>query len=307
MNVELESFLKENPGYLKWNPEKLADKLKVKLSDVQDAFRSLKGNRAPKELVSISQEDYEKYLKFLESNKKEEVVEKLSSRIKGLVPFTSGDKNNVLVIGDIHEPFCLDDYLNFCRYTQEQFNCGTVIFIGDIIDNHYSSFHTSELDTTGPNAEFDHALKRIQEWYAIFPEATVILGNHDRIIHRQAKASGISDRWFKSLSDALKVPNWKFVESIVINDINYNHGEGGTATTRMKNELQSQVQGHLHSEAYVQYACGLNHKVFGMQVGCGIDRRSYAFAYGKDSKKPFIGCGVVLNNGELPIVIPMKL
>jgi hypothetical protein len=307
MNVELESFLKENPGYLKWNPEKLADKLKVKLSDVQDAFRSLKGNRAPKELVSISQEDYEKYLKFLESNKKEEVVEKPSSRIKGLTPFTSGDKNNVLVIGDIHEPFCLDDYLNFCRYTQEQFNCGTVIFIGDIIDNHYSSFHTSELDTTGPNAEFDHALKRIQEWYVIFPEATVILGNHDRIIHRQAKASGISDRWFKSLSDALKVPNWKFVESIVINDINYNHGEGGTATTRMKNELQSQVQGHLHSEAYVQYACGLNHKVFGMQVGCGIDRRSYAFAYGKDSKKPFIGCGVVLNNGELPIVIPMKL
>jgi hypothetical protein len=307
MNVELESFLKENPGYLKWNPEKLADKLKVKLSDVQDAFRSLKGNRAPKEVVSISQEDYEKYLKFLESNKKEEVVEKPSSRIKGLTPFTSGDKNNVLVIGDIHEPFCLDDYLNFCRYTQEQFNCGTVIFIGDIIDNHYSSFHTSELDTTGPNAEFDHALKRIQEWYVIFPEATVILGNHDRIIHRQAKASGISDRWFKSLSDALKVPNWKFVESIVINDINYNHGEGGTATTRMKNELQSQVQGHLHSEAYVQYACGLNHKVFGMQVGCGIDRRSYAFAYGKDSKKPFIGCGVVLNNGELPIVIPMKL
>jgi hypothetical protein len=30
-----------------------------------------------------------------------------------------------------------------------------------------------------------------------------------------------------------------------------NHGEGGTAKNRMKSELRSQVQGHLHTQLYV--------------------------------------------------------
>jgi hypothetical protein len=39
---------------------------------------------------------------------------------------------------------------------------------------------------------------------------------------------------------------------------------------------------------------GNNFKIFGMQVGCGIDRDSYAAAYAKHFKKQAIGCGVVL-------------
>jgi hypothetical protein len=30
-------------------------------------------------------------------------------------------------------------------------------------------------------------------------------------------------------------------------------------------------------------------------------------AYGKHFKKPAIGCGVLLNKGTLPIIIPMEL
>jgi hypothetical protein len=44
-----------------------------------------------------------------------------------------------------------------------------------------------------------------------------------------------------------------------------------------------------------------------MQVGCGIDRDSHAMAYGRVYKKPVISCGVVLENGTFPIVIPMNL
>ena len=54
------------------------------------------------------------------------------------------------------------------------------------------------------------------------------------------------------------------------------------------------VQGHLHTQAYVQHFVGANFKVFGMQVGCGIDHDAYAFAYAKRGKKPAIGCGVVI-------------
>jgi hypothetical protein len=50
-----------------------------------------------------------------------------------------------------------------------------------------------------------------------------------------------------------------------------------------------------------------NFRVFGMQVGCGIDHESYAMAYAKYGKKPAIGCGVVLNNGKLPVNLLMEL
>ena len=84
-------------------------------------------------------------------------------------------------------------------------------------------------------------------------------------------------------------------------------GEGGTARSKMKAELQSVVQGHLHSQAYTDHLVGSNFKIFGMQVGCGIDRRSYAMAYAKAGKKPAIGCGIILNSGQLPINVLMDL
>ena len=35
--------------------------------------------------------------------------------------------NNVLVVGDIHEPFCLDGYLDFCKEQYNRFNCNKVV------------------------------------------------------------------------------------------------------------------------------------------------------------------------------------
>jgi hypothetical protein len=57
----------------------------------------------------------------------------------------------------------------------------------------------------------------------------------------------------------------------------------------------------------VEYFVGLKTKLFALQVGCGIDVKSYAFAYGKHFKKPIIGAAVVLNNGKLPIIELMDL
>ena len=49
------------------------------------------------------------------------------------------ETRNILVIGDLHEPFCLDGYLDFCLEQYETYNCNQVIFIGDILDNHVFS------------------------------------------------------------------------------------------------------------------------------------------------------------------------
>jgi len=215
--------------------------------------------------------------------------------------------NNVLIIGDLHEPFCLDSYLDFCIEKFNEYNCTEVIFIGDIIDNHFSSYHETSADGLGGLDELELAISRIARWYKAFPAATVIIGNHDRLIMRKAQTSSIPSKWIKSYKDVLEVPQWNFVERYVKDNVQYLHGEGGTARTKAKSDMMNTVQGHLHTQAYCEHFVGQRFRVFGMQVGCGIDHETYAMAYAKAGKKPAIGCSVVCKSGKLPINLLMKL
>jgi len=221
--------------------------------------------------------------------------------------YQGGNPDNILVIGDLHAPFTLPKYLKFCRQQQEIHDCGTVIFIGDCLDSHFSSYHETDPDGYSAGEELDRAVDMLSDWYHTFPKATVIIGNHDRLVYRKAYSSGVSKKWIRDYSDVLGTAGWDFVENIEVHGINFNHGEGGTARNRIKSELQSQVQGHLHTQLYTDFLVGANFIVWGMQVGCGVDNKSYAMSYGKHFKKPAIGCGVVLNKGTLPIAIPMKM
>jgi len=214
---------------------------------------------------------------------------------------------NVLIIGDLHEPFCLDAYINFCYNSYVKYNCNQVIFIGDIIDNHYSSYHETNPDGLSGGDELDLAIEKISKWYKTFPEAIVITGNHDRMVMRKAQTSDIPKKWIKSYKEVLGVPKWEFMERYVQDNVQYIHGEGGTARTKCRADMMNTVQGHLHTQCYTEHYVGQNYRVFGTQVGCGIDHESYAMAYAKYGKKPAIGCVVILNNGQIPINLLMPL
>jgi metallophosphoesterase superfamily enzyme len=220
--------------------------------------------------------------------------------------FWNKNESRVLVIGDLHCPFDLDGYLEHCVKTYNDFNCNNVVFIGDIIDNHYSSYHETDPDGMGAGEELEIAIKRIQKYYKAFPDAHVTIGNHDRIIMRKAFSSAIPKIWIKEYNDVLNTPNWKWVDRVVIDNVQYIHGEAGTARTKCRADMQSTVQGHLHTQFYSETYVGQNFRIFGMQVGCGIDFDTYAMAYAKRGKKPAIGCGVVIN-GQYGITVPMEL
>ena len=215
-------------------------------------------------------------------------------------------ENRVLVIGDLHEPFCLDGYLEFCIDTYNKYQCNKVVFIGDVIDNHYSSYHETDADGMGGGQELELAISKLAEWYNAFPKAHVTIGNHDRLIMRKAQTSAVPKKWIKDYKEVLEVPNWEFVNRVVIDNVQYIHGEAGTAKVKCKADMMSTVQGHLHTQAYTEWFVGANFKVFGMQVGCGIDHESYAMAYAKAGKKPVIGCGVVID-GKQAINVLMEL
>ena len=220
--------------------------------------------------------------------------------------FRNKSINRVLIIGDLHEPFCLDGYLEFCKDVYTKHNCNKVVFIGDIIDNHYSSYHETDADGMGGGQELDLAIAKIAKWYEAFPEAHVTIGNHDRLIMRKAQTGGIPTKWIKKYKEVLETPLWQFTERVVIDGVQYVHGEAGTAKAKCRADMMSSVQGHLHTQAYTEWFVGANFKIFGMQVGCGIDHHSYAMAYAKSGKKPAIGCGVVID-GKVAVNELMEL
>ena len=232
---------------------------------------------------------------------------RLTKGLNNLVKGLKSKQNRVLVIGDLHEPFSLDGYLQHCKSVYDKYNCNKVVFIGDIVDHHYSSFHETDADGLGGGTELDLAIKKIAKWYKVFPKATVTLGNHDLIIMRKAQSGSIPRKWIRNYQDVLEVPNWDFVDEIIIDNVLYHHGIGSKAHIKSVKNMMSTVAGHHHTDAYIIWHVGKTAKIFGFQVGCGINSKEYAFAYGKWFPKSAISCGVVLENGDLPILEMMKL
>jgi metallophosphoesterase superfamily enzyme len=227
--------------------------------------------------------------------------------IAALQTMRETETRNVLVIGDLHEPFCLDNYLDWCVKQYNLWHCTEVVFIGDVVDNHFSSYHETSADGMGGADELKLAIKRIARWRDAFPVATVIIGNHDRIIMRKAQTSAIPSKWIKSYKEVLETPDWNFVERYEVDNVQYIHGEGGTARTKCRADMMNTVQGHLHTQAYTEHYVGKCFRVFGTQVGCGINHKSYAMAYAKYGKRPAVGCAVILNNGKTPLNLLMPL
>ena len=231
-------------------------------------------------------------------------------RLKGNVKIAydniTKDELRILVIGDLHEPFTLTGYLEHCKYVYAKHNCNRVVFIGDVIDNHYSSYHDPDPDGMGGGDELDLAIKKLGSWYKAFPKADVCIGNHDRIISRKAFSSGVPKRWIKGMAEVLGTPNWNYDTRFVYDGVQYIHGESGRASKKAKDDMMSTVQGHRHTEMFTEFIVGANFRVFGCAVGCGIDNTSYAMAYGKNFKKPAIGCAVIFG-GQYAINEPMSL
>ena len=203
-------------------------------------------------------------------------------------------ERRILVVGDLHEPFALPEYFDHCVESYQRWNCTNVIFIGDIIDNHYSSYHETDPQALGGGDELELAIKKLERWVSTFPVADVVIGNHDRMVARKAFTGGIPRAWIKSYSEVLNAPGWNFVDRIEYDGVQYVHGEGGTARTKCRADMQSTVQGHLHTQCYTEYYTTNRGVIFGTQVGCGIDADQYAFAYAKRGKKPAIACAVII-------------
>lgn len=221
-------------------------------------------------------------------------------------PYTKWDKNNVLIIWDIHCPWDLDWYLEFCREQQKKFNCWTVVFIWDIVDFHSLNYHEKIPEELNPMGELAKARLRLQDWYYTFPHAIVCMGNHDLLPYRNAKTAWLLREFIKDEHEIFEAPDtYQFVQEIIIDGVLYTHGSRGNAMKKCVKEWMNLVQWHLHTSAGVEWHRNRNWQMFWMQVGTGIDYEKKVFDYARvNAVQPVLGCGVILDNGTLPIFIP---
>lgn len=274
-------FLKSKPGYYKKSAEKISE---------------LTGENNS-EIIRLAKELFRNVEKFNEG---------------WIEPYLDGDPDNVLVIGDPHEPFTKEGYLEFCRKIQEEYDCGTVIHIGDAVDNHAVSYHEKDPEGMSAGDEFNLAIERMKRWYYTFPNVKVCIGNHDALPFRKAFSAGLPKTWLKTYQELLQSPptwEWDFVHQV--KGVIYQHGTGLSgemaAINAARENRQSTVIGHLHTVMNTRFLASYKDLIFGVTVGCGIDHEKYAFAYGKqNTRKPVVACCVVLD-GKLPINIPMPI
>lgn len=218
----------------------------------------------------------------------------------------------VLILGDLHAPFIHTKYFDFIRRMRDYFKCDKVISIGDIVDQHAINYHEHDPDGKSSGDEIEMTKKCLQKWYKEFPKLQIMKGNHDNLPSRKLKTHGLSQKYLRSLNDVFEMPkSWTWHDEIVIEKVLYMHGSGKWGkychiSWATENRM-STVIGHAHSGGGVQYLASKRDIIFGLNVGCGIDIKSYAMAYGKNfARRPTIGCGVVLD-GITAIFLPMKM
>lgn len=213
---------------------------------------------------------------------------------------------NRLIVGDIHLPFTHPFYFQFCKDVRRKWKCKETIFIGDVTDQHALSFHEHDPDGSSAGNECDEAARGLVKWHKAFPSSKVCIGNHDARSMRVAKKAGLPMRFLKDLATAWDTPTWTWDFNFMVDGVKYTHGatSGKYAAFNLAvaNRCSTAV-GHTHTYGGVTYHDNDIDGIFGLNVGCGIDRKRYAFAYAKDAAvKPSLGVGVVVSPTEAHFV-----
>lgn len=207
------------------------------------------------------------------------------------------------IIGDVHLPFEHPHYLEFCLDTFSMWKVNHIHLIGDLVDQHALGFWEHNPNGHSASDEAHHAKEKLKTWRKKIRKATVSIGNHDARHYRMARRAGIPDMYMRTYKEVWGTPYWDWKESLVLDGVLLEHGTGTSgkdaAINRAMQKRCSTVIGHVHTFAGVKYHANDFNRIFGMNVGCGIDIDRYAFEYAAPFPiRPVLGCGVVIDGRD---------
>ncbi len=225
----------------------------------------------------------------------------------------SGNGERVLILGDTHCPCMRPGYIEFLKDIEEAWGTTRTVHIGDLSDMAALSFHTKHPTLKNVLGEWEEAREQIAELTAAFPNVDLLTGNHCALPARVALEAGIPPEFLRSQKDLFDLPDgWTVYPryyKLEIDNCLYFHGDSGKSTSinNAKDHFMSCINGHRHAQAGVTYYANKHARVFGMQVGCGVDDTRLALDYGQRyNAKSILGCGVVIE-GETAVFEPWRI
>lgn len=222
------------------------------------------------------------------------------------------DNSRILFISDLHIPYHNKEALSFLRMLKKRYNPTRVISLGDELDKHALSFHTSDPDLRSAGDELKAALPVIKELHDMFPVMDLLDSNHGSLVWRKAKEHGIPRHYIKSYNDVLQVSDgWKWHDDLVLDlpdgqKVYVHHGKSQDALKTSQAMGMSHVCGHYHNSFGVKYWANPQGLYWAMNSGCLIDDDSLAFAYNNvNLHRPIIGTSLIIDG--VPILEAMPL
>lgn len=218
----------------------------------------------------------------------------------------------ILVIPDLHMPFCHADTWKFLKAVKSKYKPDRIVCLGDEVDGHALSYHESDPDLDSAGPELEKAIRFLKPLYELFPNCDILESNHGSLVYRKAKTAGIPRRCLKSYRDALEAPlDWTWHFDLIVQmsngqDCYFHHGKSVAAGKLSQRQSMCAVQGHYHSKFHITYWANSKELFWDAHAGCLADSKSLAMEYGKNSlEKGIVGCLVIL--AGIPQLVPMVL
>jgi hypothetical protein len=218
----------------------------------------------------------------------------------------------ILVISDMHIPYHHPDAVAFLAALKKKYKPTKVVCIGDEVDHHSLSFHDSDPDLLSAGDELTAAIKFLKPLYKLFPVMDIVDSNHGSMVYRKSKHHGIPRKYIKSYGEVLEAPKrWVWAHDLTValpdgNSLYFHHGLTADILKLVNQRGTCCIQGHYHAQFHIEYSSNPKSLLWGMQVGCLINKKSMAFAYDNANlPRPVIGCGIVIES--LPKLLPMTL
>ena len=211
-------------------------------------------------------------------------------------------RESILAFSCLHAPYNHSDALEFLSAIKDKYQPQLVVNVGDELDYHAMSFHTSDPGLPSAGYELNAARAVLGELDELFPEVHCVGSNHGDMKYRKAKFANIPAQLLVSYREACGVgPGWSWTQNFTIElptgqPCYFVHSYSTSARIGAEHLGMCLVQGHYHTAFETAYVSSPGRQYWGATIGCLIDDESMAFAYNQTfRKRPIVGCLVILD------------
>jgi len=220
----------------------------------------------------------------------------------------------IIHISDLQEPFSHPDSYPFLGELKRRYwindTKSLAINAGDEADFHaMQRKYPVDPDGFGAGFELEKARECLLPLWELFPRQKICTSNHLLRPWITAFRAGLPRAFLRDYREVLGAPKEvEWADRFIINDICWEHGENVSGPNAALNaaiqNMMSTAIGHQHGFAGVTYTATFNKLIFGLNSGCLLDQKAYAFKYStKARKKITLGSSVLVDN--IPFFIPM--